>query len=413
MRILVLIIQFPPDVNATGLLMAQVGEGLMRRGHQVSVLTAFPHYANFRVWDEFRGKLAERSSYRGMDVLRLFIYASGSKQRMRNRLLSYLSFNTLATLAGVVSREQYDCILCPNGSFFTGISATVIGAAKNIPFVYNVQDLYPETPVQAGQLRNGPAVMLLEKMERFMYAQSKHITVITPSFRENIMAKGFSGAKISVIPNFVDTEFIRPFAKSNSFSAQHDLADKFVVTHAGNLGYVYDLATFLDTAALLRAHQDIVFLIVGDGVVKPALEAKARGLGLSNVRFLPFQPGAMVPYLRATSDVQVALYRSGSARFSMPSKVYEIMASGRPVLAGADRGSDLWKLVESTGSGLCIEPHDPQRLASALLTLYRDPSLRAQMGQRGRREAEATYSPAGVVSQYDDLLRTLPGRTAA
>src|SRR5262245_25324664 len=169
MRILILIVQFPPDVNTSGMLMGQLAEGLVRHGHRVSVITSFPHYETFRIWDEYRGKLFERAAYRGMRVLRLWVYAAGSKDRMLHRLLSYLSFSVMATLAAMIWREEYDVILCSNGSFFTGLAAGVIGRMRHAPFVYNVQDLYPETPVQAGQLRNKPAIAALSALERFMY----------------------------------------------------------------------------------------------------------------------------------------------------------------------------------------------------------------------------------------------------
>jgi len=405
-RILLLIIQFPPDVNASGLLMAQLGEGLVARGHHVSVITAFPHYARFRIVEEFRGKLLERETYHGMDVLRLYVFTPGSKQSMANRLLSYLSFNALATIAGVASREQYDVILCSNGSFFSGISASLIGLAKRIPFIYNVQDLYPETPVHAGQLRNPLAIRVLEGLERLMYSRATHVSVISAAFRDNILAKGVTPDKVSTIPNFVDTDFIRPLPKVNEFSRRYGLSDKFVVTHAGNLGYVYDLETLIDAASLLQSEAAIHFLIVGDGVVRPSLEDRVRDLGLTNVTLLPFQPRDSLPELRAASDVQVALYNRGSARFSMPSKVYEIMASGRPVLASADKHSDLWNLVVDTGCGICVEPHDPTQLAAAVLALHRDPSLRSRMGQRGRAEVETNYSRISVVTKYDDLIRS-------
>jgi len=147
MRILLPIIQFPPDVNPTGLLMAQLCEGLTACGHEVSVITGFPHYENFRIWDEYRGKLVQRARYRDMDVTRLYVYAPGKKS-MVNRLLSYVSYNTLATMAGALSRRRWDVVLCPNGSFFTGITAWLLEKMKSAPFIYNVQDLYPEVPVR-------------------------------------------------------------------------------------------------------------------------------------------------------------------------------------------------------------------------------------------------------------------------
>lgn len=411
LRILLLIIQFPPDINSTGLLMAQVGEGLIARGHRVSVISTFPHYEKFRVWDEYRGKLFERAPYKGMDVLRLYVWASGTKQRMLHRLLSYLSFNALATVAARLSRRSYDVVLCTNGSFFTGFAAWVSGLFRDLPFVYNVQDLYPETPVAAGQLTNERAIAILERIERFMYHRAAHVSVITPAFRENILAKGVPAEKISVIPNFVDADFIRPLPRANEFSARHGLGEKFVVTHAGNVGYVYDLETLLDAAALVKRHQPILFLIVGEGVARPALEQKAVALGLGNVRFLPFQPRESLPWLRASSDLQVSLYRPGAARYSMPSKIYEIMASGRPLLASADSGSDLWNLVAATGCGICVEPRDAARLAEAVLTLYRDPARRGEMAARGLGAARASYSKQVVVAQYDELLRRVAARS--
>jgi colanic acid biosynthesis glycosyl transferase WcaI len=410
MRILLLIIQFPPDVNSTGLLMAQVAEGLREHGHEVTVITAFPHYEKFEVWPEYRGRLARRDTHNGVDVLRLWVYASGAKQRMIHRLLSYLSFNALAAIAGLLSRKPFDVVLCPNGSFFTGIAGSVVAWPRGIPVVYNVQDLYPDVPVRAGQLRNRRAIAALEKIERFMYGAAAHVTVIAPAFRENLLGKGVPAEKVSVIPNFVDTEFIRPLPKDNDFSRRHGLAHKFVISHAGNLGYVYDLETLLDAAALLRDERDIEFLIVGDGVAKGGLERKARALGLPNVRFLPFQPREQLPWLRATSDVQVSLYRRGAASDSLPSKIYEIMASGRPLLASAERDSDVWRLVGETQCGVCVEPESAAQLAEAILALYGDPERREAMALRGRRHAEESYSRQVVVERYHDLFRRLvPG----
>ncbi len=407
MRILILIIQFPPDTNATGRLMAQVGAGLAAHGHAVTVITAFPHYAQFRIWEAYRGRLAQMDYVQGMRILRLWVYASGAKQRMLQRLASYLSFNALATVAALLTHGDYDVMLCPNGSFFTGIAAFIAGRPRRIPFIYNLQDLYPDVPVKAGQLRSRPAIAMLERMERFMYDTAQHITVITPAFRHRLISKGIPERKISVIPNFVDTDFIRPLPRQNAFSTRHGLDDKFVITHAGNLGYVYDLETMLDAAALLADRRDIQFLIVGEGVAKPDLERRAQALQLRNVLFLPFQPQADLPWLRAASDVQVSLYKRGAASDSMPSKVYEIMASGRPLLASADRGSDIWHHVQATQCGMCIEPGNAAELAKNIETLYNNAALRDTLAYYGRYHAEQNYSTPVVVARYHQLLHTL------
>jgi colanic acid biosynthesis glycosyl transferase WcaI len=403
MRILLVIIQFPPDVNATGLLMGQLCEGLKAHGHEVSVITSFPHYEGFRVRREYRGKLYEWDRSQGMDVLRLALYAPGKKSMVR-RLFSYLSFAAGATVAGALLKEKWDVILCANGAFFTGVTSWLIGRAKKIPFIYNVQDLYPEAFIQAGQLQNRPAIAVLKTIERFMYRKAEHVTVISPSMRDGLRQKGVHESKISLIPNFVDADFIRPLPKVNSFSERHGLAGKFVITHAGNLGYVYDLDTLLGAASRLSKEKDILFLIVGDGVAKTALQRKAEALGLENVRFLPFQPHESLPWLRAASDVQVSLYKKGSVRYSMPSKVYEIMASGRPLLASADPGSDVWELVERARCGICVAPEDCDELTEAILKLYGDTLLRETMGGNGRARATEDYSREAVVQSYHDLI---------
>lgn len=388
--------------------MSQVAHGLVKRGHAVSVITSFPHYEKFRVWDEYRSKWAERTCEEGLDVTRVRVFANGKKEKMNYRLLSYLSFNALAAAANLMRRNRYDVILCTNGSFFTGVAAYLSGSVKGTPFVYNVQDLYPETPVAQGQLTSLRAIAGLSRIERFMYRTAKHITVITPSFRENLVnAKRVPQDKVSVIPNFVDTKFMYPLDKVNPFSERHNLSDKFVVSHAGNLGYVYDLGTLIEAAAALRDESDLLFLIVGDGVMRAKLQARALELKLDNVRFMNFVPYVELPHLRAASDVQLSLYRRGAARYSMPSKLYEIMASGRPVLASSEAGSDLANLIAETDCGICVAPQSVDALVTALLELKRDPARRAEMAVRGRKAAEERFSLETVVNQYDTLLKSI------
>ncbi len=408
MRILFVVVQFPPDINSTGLLMYQVAQDLARVGHEVTVITTFPHYEKFRVWDRYRGKISQRVRENGLDVHRLWVYAPGKKS-MLNRVLSYVSFNLLASLSGVLKSAHWDLVFCPNGSFFTGITGWLIRCRKGIPFVFNVQDLYPEVPVHAGQLHSRSAILTLRNIETFMYRKATHITVISPSMRENLLAKGVPETKVTLIPNFADTKFIRPLPKVNHFGSQHGLNDRFVVTHAGNLGYVYDLETMLEAASRLGGEKRILFLIVGNGVQKGRLERKAQSLKLTNVRFLPFQPIDSLPWLRASSDVQVALYKPNSVKFSMPSKIYEIMASGRTVLASAEKGSDVSELIERTQCGMCVEPGRPDELADAIRKLSRGPSMRESMAENGRCCAEQIYSRKAVVQNYKELFARVVG----
>ena len=243
-----------------------------------------------------------------------------------------------------------------------------------------------------------------------MYRKAAHITVITPAMRKNLLAKRVPAEKISIIPNFVDTDFIRPLPRENHFSREHELSDKFVVTYAGNLGYVYDLETMLDAAALLSSRKDILFLIVGNGVAKAGLENRADDLKLENVRFMPFQPRESLPWLRASSDIQVSLYKNGAANDSFPSKIYEIMASGRPLLASSEAESGVEHAVKTAQCGLCVKPANPGELAEAILTLSHDSSMRELMGRRGRQYAEENHSKNAAVIRYNELLQKVAAR---
>jgi colanic acid biosynthesis glycosyl transferase WcaI len=407
LRVLIISNHYPPDVNPSGKLMHQLALGLRGRGHTVDVLTTFPHYQSFRTEPGYRGKVFARERVDGGRVTRLWAFASGQKQRMLHRLANYVSFNALASIAGPLSRTRYDVVIANSGSFFTGMTGWLIRLLRRTPFIYNVQDIYPDVPVRAGQLRNSTAIRGLEKIEQFMYARAAHITVISNEQRSVLMRKGVAGSKVTVIPNFVDTSFIRPLPKNNEVSRRLGLHDAFVVAHAGNLGYAYDFESMLRAAAALQAEPDIQFLIIGEGVLRESLAAEVAARGLSNVRMLPFQPEADLPWLRAALDVQLSLYARGAVQSSLPSKIYEIMASGRPAVVSAEDGSDLFNLVTAAGCGICIEPENAEQLTQAIRTLHHDRTLGEQLGQRGRDVVERSFSREVAVAAYARLINDI------
>ncbi len=406
-RLLIVVNHYPPDVNPSGKLMHQLALGLRERGHTVDVLTTFPHYQSFRTEPGYRGKLIARETVEGGRVTRVWAYASGNKQRMLHRLANYLSFNALASVVGPLSGTRYNVVLANSGSFFTGITGWLIRLLRRTPFIYNVQDIYPDVPVRAGQLRNPIAIRVLEHIERFMYGRAAHITVISNEQRAVLIRKGVAGSRITVIPNFVDTTFIRPLPKDNELARRLGLHDKFVVAHAGNLGYAYDFESLLQAAAMLREQSDVLFLIVGDGVFREQLAAQIAARALTNVRMLPFQPEAELPWLRAAVDVQVSLYGKGSVQSSLPSKIYEIMASARPAIVSAERGSDLFNLITATGCGICIEPENAEQLVAAIRTLRDDGAKRELLGQRGRDAVERSFSKQVAVEAYARLINDI------
>lgn len=402
MRITFLINHWPPDMNPTGELMSQLAEDLSARGHRITVLTSFPHYEGFRVPERYRRRFSARERWGDVDVVRVWTYARGDKS-MLPRLLNYLAFNVLAAIRGsFISRP--DIFFCPNGSFFTGVSGRFLSMVKRARYVYNVQDLYPEVPIRAGQLTNPLAIRILRWVERYMYRHAAKVTVVSPSFAEPVRAAGVAHTKIETIPNFVDCGFIQPLPRSNRFSRDNGLDDRFVVAYAGNMGHIYDFDSVLEAAISLHAsHPEILFLLIGDGVERSRIKERVGRESIANVKLMDFQPRNEVPLVRASSDIQIVPYRPQAAWGSMASKVYEIMASSRPLLVSAESDSDLGRLIDDTRAGVLVPPGDPLAIVGAIRSLYADDDARREMAHRGRATAETRFSRSAVADLYERL----------
>jgi colanic acid biosynthesis glycosyl transferase WcaI len=406
---LLLTLYFAPDVAANAVIMTELAEELAALGHQVTVVTAFPHYAGNVIDRRYRGRLIQQEEYKSMRVVRTYLYTSLHKQRFLVRFLNYVSFNVLSTLAGIFAGPQ-DIILAPSPPLTIGLSACIISRVRRIAYVYNVQDIYPDVVVKLGILRNPLVIAFSRWLERFVYSHARHITVLSEGFRANLLRKGVPAEKLTIIPNFVDVDFIRPLPRDNGFRQRFGLDGRFVVLYAGNLGHSQSLERVLDCAALLQDQDHIAFVIVGNGSRKPYLEARAQQMGLSNMHFIPFQPREDVPEIYAAGDVSLVPLRKGIALDSVPSKAYTIMASGRPVIAAVDPGSDVWSLVKQAQCGLCVEPENPHALAEAIYALYADPTLRERLGRNGREHVVQHYTRQAVAKQYNELLTSIVGK---
>ena len=247
-------------------------------------------------------------------------------------------------------------------------------------------------------------------MERFAYRHAAHVTVHSDGNRHHVVAKGAPASKVTVIPNWVDTEAIRPGPRGNALRAELGFrTEDFIVSFAGVIGYSQDLDTVIDAAERLRGEQGIVFLLVGDGVEKPRLEAKAARLGLGNVRFLPMQPKARYSLVLEASDVCLATLHAKVRTPVVPSKILSIMAAGRPALATLHQDGDAARLVGEAGAGLCVPPGDIDALVAGLLKFRADRQWAEAVGRQARHFAEAELSLTRAVDRYEALLCRVAG----
>lgn len=397
---------FEPDIAANAVIMTGIARELVKRGHEVTVVCAFPHYAKNMTQDQFRGRLVDKEKRGGLTIIRTYIYTAPEKDRFLVRFFNYLSFNVLSTLAGMFSGPQ-DILFAPSPPLTVGLSAALIGWIKRIPYVYNVQDINPDVLIKLGILTNPLVISFSKMLEKFVYQRAEHVTVLSEGFKRNLLGKEVPERKMTIIPNFIDPDFIQPLPKDNAFREECGVEGKFVILYAGNLGHSQNLELLLECAHLLRKREKFAFLIVGNGSRKPVLVDKASELGLQNLQFVPFQPRERVPEIYAAADLSLVTLKRGIAVDSVPSKVYTIMASCRPVVAAVDPGSDTWRLVEDADCGLCLEPEDPGELAETILALSSQEESLDRLGKNGREYVLRYHTRKQVGKKYDQLFRSL------
>lgn len=404
MRILFLTMYYKPDNAATGILMAELAEELAEQGHDVRVVTSMPHYSTNAIWPEYRGKAWMRERQGKILVQRVWSYVPVNKDKLLPRFFSYLSFTVFSSLIGSLATRP-DVIITPSPSppLTNGASAYFLGKLRRVPFISNIQDIYPDVAIRMGVMKNPVVIAAYKKLERFVYAKSGAVTVISESFRRNLMAKGVPESKLTVVPNFIDANFVSPLPRRNDFSAEHGLDDRFVALFAGNVGMSQGLETVLEAAALLREKRDILFLIVGNGASKVSLQAQAKRMNLDNVRFLPYQPYDKVPELYSASDVGLIPLRRGFTNDSVPSKMFTVMGVARALVACVDSQSETARVIADARCGICVEPEDAQALADAVAQLYADQAEAAHMGERGRAYVEKHFTRQTVAHQYEQV----------
>ncbi len=410
-HILVLTLVFPPDGVSTGVIVGELSADLKRVGHDVTVVTTAPHYNRdvqaealqrlTRIW----GPLLSRSEFHGVRVFHVAMPRKGRSVVLR--LLAWTQFHLLSLIVAVALVRRVDVILAPSPPLTIGVCAWLLACLYRAPFVYNVQELYPDIAITLGAIRSRWVAGLLFALERFVYRRARVITAIGRKMRQRIIDRGVPPGKVRLIPNFVDVEQMAPLPKVNAFSTQHGLDRYFVVSYAGNMGPAQGLERVLEAAWVLRSEAQLRFLFVGGGSAQPALEASARARVLANVLFLPHQPYAVVPLIYAASDLCLVPLVGTACLEAVPSKVYRIMACGRPVLACAHPESDLAELVARTGCGIVMPPDQPEALVAAVRGAMASPSGLAAMGEAGRRAVTAEYSRATISAQYEMLVRQL------
>lgn len=409
--ILILSLVFPPDGVSTATLYGKLAEELQKLGHRITVLTATPHYnmdaeaRRMQPLNRQLGGFIYRSNYKGITVYHAPVSAKG--ERVGKRLIDYTRFHVVTTLLGIFNFHKFDIILTPSPPLTIGLSAWLISKWHRIPYIYNVQEIFPDIAVKLGVLKNTTVIRLLNIMERFIYEHSRNVVVISDWFRKRLLRKGLTDRKIKVIPNFTDTDFMLPGERHNTFSKQNGLDDKFVILYAGNIGLTQNFSSLLGASKKLKHIDKLCFLIVGDGARSDWLRREVENGNYPNIKILPYQFRSRVPEMYAASDVCIVPLRGGTAQETFPSKIYTIMAAGRAAVVAADSNTELEWLVGAANCGWSVPPDDENALADCIERIYRHPESLIEKGLAGRRYVEQYHSRQAVAVQYDTLIREI------
>jgi colanic acid biosynthesis glycosyl transferase WcaI len=393
MRLILVTAYFPPEVGSASHLYYELGSELIRRGHEVTILTGYPSYNIDRssLPAAYRSGRWMKERVNGMDVIRIRTIGMPRQIPILRGLGQVTLAFALCSSGLFLTRGKYDIVLVYSPPLFLGWTALVLRRFKNAKAILNVQDLFPQSAIDLGVLRNPFLIRTFRRIERYFYRVTNLVVVHSPGNKDHVLSCGGSDSRVSVIPNLVDTRSIAPGERNNAFRTRYGInASDYVVSFAGVIGLSQDIDTVIDAAKLLKHQSDIVFYIVGDGMEKPRLMSKAQGM--VNVRFLPMLQKEEYVELLHASDICLATLRKEVKTPVVPSKIMSIMAAGRPLIAGLPLQGDAPKIVEAARCGICIEPENPEALAAAVQTIHTNPQLAKEYSANGRQFVERNYS---------------------
>jgi glycosyltransferase involved in cell wall biosynthesis len=403
MRVLILSQYYKPEPVPKP---SELAESLRNRGHEVSVLTGYPNYPSGTLYEGYRLRFAEHTEIDGIPVVRAFEYPDHGT-RAAGRIANYVTFMLSAPLASLMA-PRCDVIYVWHPPLTVGIAAAIIARLRRVAFVYDVQDIWPESAVLSGMLKPGPLVRFMSWLERVVYRQADHILVTTDGARQNLVAKGVPEGKVSVMRHWIDDRVFTIVGEEarTVIRTREQWGDRFVVLFGGNVGLVQGLDTVIDAAAALPASSNTLVVIVGDGTDRQRLQSRVQALGLEQrVQFLGRQPPESMPGFFAAADaLLVHLKKSELSRLVIPTKTLAYLASGRPIIMAMEGAAA--ELVTTAAAGVAVPPDDAARLADAMEAMRRLSDVeRTAMGARGMAYLSAHFTREVVIPEYEALLQ--------
>ena len=377
---------------------------LAKNGHRVTILASSQSYQTGQKLTAVRRETLTP----GVEVRRCWVAGSFTHSFV-SRTVGFLSF-ILSSLVEGWRVRGVDVVWGTSPPLLQVASAWALARTKRVPLVFEVRDLWPAFAIQVGVLRNPLLISLSRWLERFLYRHADRIIINSPGFADHLEHAGADRARLSLIPNGVDTRMFDPRADGTAWRGQHGLERECIAMYAGAHGLSNDLGVLLEAAQQLQANPEIVILFVGDGKEKPRLEAEASSRGLANVRFLPAQAKSQMPAALAAADCGIAILKPLPLyATTFPNKVFDYMAAGKPVVLAID--GVIRRVVEQAHAGVFVPPGDAACLAEAISWVAEHPREAREMGNRGRACVEAGYDRELAAQLLERLLQEVVARS--
>ncbi len=413
MRILVLTINYWPELTGIAAVLTRRCEYLASAGHAVTVCTAMPYYPEWRVRPGYNRQLFHRESRHGVHILRSWLWVP-KRVTSAKRILFEASFFATSLLRALGSGKP-DLLLVVSPPLGLALSAVLLSRWTGAPYVFDVEDLQPDAAVDLGLLPR-PLLPSLYRLESLAYRRAALISTVTESMRQRIIGKNVSPEKVVALPPPADSNcfVIGGSGERQRFRRRHNLDGKFLVAHSGNMGVKQGLGVVLETAGQLRHRPEVTFLLAGDGVMRTQLEAQARALKLSNLRFLPLLERAQFFEMLAAIDIALIVQQASVSDIAFPSKTVTLLSAGRPVAAAVTAESEIASVLRQSQGGVVTAPGQAGPLAASIQQLLRDPGGRTAMGEAGRRYARLHWDESRVLPEFAcHLLRAASPRARA
>ena len=374
MHILFLTDNFPPEGNAPATRTFEHTREWVDKGHKVTVITCAPNFPEGKVFEGYKNKWLSKQKIEGINVWRVKTYITANEGFIK-RTIDFISFMLSSLFFGLFTRKV-DVVIGTSPQFFTVISAWALAKLKRVPFVFELRDIWPASITAVGAMRGSWIIKALEKLELFLYRQADLIISVTHSFKLELQNRGVSADKIKVVLNGVDLSKYKPLPeKDKGFAEEFQLQGKFVAGYVGTHGLAHALDSIIEAAELLKADDDVRIVFAGGGADRARLEKLVKARDLSNVVMIPRQAKENMPKIWSLCDVSLVSLKD-TPLFStvIPSKIFESMAMGLPIIISVPEGEST-QIIRTQKAGLVVPPENPNRLAAALLNIKNDKDM--------------------------------------